>query len=263
MPGVGVAFLMLGGLACHSDTEVSNACVTVAIGVPCASGGCGASALCDVNESAGTTQCLGGTAACCQTSADCFSRACVAGACSSDLNGCASDTDCTSGALCYPIPTICLRPSGAACSDSVQCASGQCANGATCSCSAVGRPCRTDAECCDGRSCRNGDCSLGGEGDPCTTQLDCENGDCTAGVCRCLPAGAAPLNQGQNWGCCSKAEFLGACSATRGSACSDVAPDCYGGPCVAETCSCVGAGGLCETAADCCAPAACASGVCQ
>jgi hypothetical protein len=258
-----VVLVVVSGLACHSATEGANACVAVAIGVPCPSGGCGAVSSCFVDESAGTTQCLGGTAACCQTDGDCFSQACVAGACSSDLNGCATDTDCTHGAVCYPLPAVCLRPSGAACSASVQCASGECASGAGCACSPVGRPCRTDSECCDGRFCRLGDCSLGAEGDPCASTQDCQNGACTAGVCRCQPAGAPPINQGQNLGCCSAAQFLGSCSATRGSTCSAVASDCFGGSCLDGTCACVGAGGLCETDADCCAPTACASGVCQ
>jgi hypothetical protein len=103
---------------------------------------------------------------------------------------------------------------------------------------------------------------IGGAGTPCKVDSQCHFGLCMNGTCECQPAGAVATRPGNQNDCCSGGGGnvispdggLGPwiCGAERGSGCTTAAPDCYGGPCEGGICTCIGPGGPCANAPDCC-----------
>jgi hypothetical protein len=103
---------------------------------------------------------------------------------------------------------------------------------------------------------------VGGPGTPCKVDGDCDPGLCMNGTCECQPAGAVATQHGPASDCCSgsggdatspdggNGPFT--CWAEKGSKCTTTAFDCYGGPCEGGVCTCIGPGGPCAEAKDCC-----------
>lgn len=115
-------------------------------------------------------------------------------------------------------------------------------------CVAASSACTADAQCCTGLACVGGVCATpcGAAGATCSAAGACCAGlSCAQGTCACLAEGAACSDGGTV--CCG------------GTSC-DATGHCRA-PCTTPG-ACQPFGAACASAADCCAPSACVSGVC-
>jgi hypothetical protein len=222
-----------GSLSGHADCKGKEprCCTTRGSGCDTDADCCAGAGACDpVVHTCGGTHCLDGAEAC-QSDAECCTRICKDGACSTttcneDKFECSDDDDCCGhhcdqvSHLCAPIPT-CKTPTQPCsfttdCCDGLSCAfepgsiQGQCT---AAECKIADLECATDDQCCSGH-CNTpfffcaAACVF--EGSACAADLDCCAGACQSGVC----AGTcSKLFCTQSSDCCSNSCISGLCAA--------------------------------------------------
>jgi hypothetical protein len=211
--------------------------------LPQGPGGCQADTDCCtgkcINDVGQGTFCLNGPGEECDGGADCYTNACLDGACGacSALSGfCSTDQACCSGLTCAGSFQE-FEQSGAQ-HDLVDA-------GAKC-CGATGASCQDGGDCCS-QTCTDSECTCATTTEKCFDDQSC----CSGGACH------LPLQANDEFGtpiCCQALSQF--CVA---------GVDCCSGKCVNQACACVASGGQCGLAGlvapD--GPQACCSGGCN